>query len=77
MCLNQVEGSLEHLQELLFHGIAWERVKNTFGICAVSMLMFTVLTGELASWRVSEVPPTFGSWKEGSGEDSGTGKEER
>lgn len=41
------------------------------------MLMFTVLTGELASWRVSEVPPTFGSWKEGSGEDSGTGKEER
>lgn len=49
-------------------------MKDTFGICAVSMLMFIVLKVELASWRVSQVSPTFDSWKEGSGEGLGSRK---
>lgn len=38
------------------------------------MLMFIVLTGELASWRVAEVSSTSYNWKEGCGEDSGSRK---
>lgn len=67
------------MRELLFQGIAWERMEHTsLNLCSVHAYVYCPYV-ELASWRVAEVSstPRLTTGKRDVGRTQGTGKDIR